>query len=265
MTKLEISALAIYPVKSCAQIPLGTARVHRFGLLHDRRWMLVDANGRFITQRQVPRMCLIQPELRGADLTLRAADMPALTVPSASAKKKRRITVWDDACDGLDCGDVVAAWLGRFLSIDCRLVFFPENEVRAVDPHYAQAGDRTAFSDGFPLLLIAQASLDDLNSRLDTPIAMSRFRPNLVVSGCEAFAEDSWHRIRIGDINFRVVKPCSRCSIPSIDPTTGERGPEPTRTLSRYRSRDNKIFFGQNVIADGEGEIQVGMAVEVLE
>ena len=265
MTEPHVSELAIYPVKSLAQIQLSVARVHRFGLLHDRRWMLVDANGHFITQRQVTRMCLIQPELRGADLILQAPDMPVLTVSPPGADDKRRVTVWDDECDGLDCGDEVAEWLGRFLAIDCRLVFFPEDAVRAVDPHYAQASDRTAFSDGFPLLLIAQASLDDLNNRLDTPIAMARFRPNVVVSGCEAFAEDDWRRIRIGDISFRVVKPCSRCSIPAIDPTTGERGPEPTRTLSRYRQRDNKIFFGQNVIADGEGEIRNGMAVEVLE
>ena len=260
-----LSGLAIYPVKSFAQIPLSTARVHRFGLLHDRRWMLVDASGHFITQRQLARMCLIQPELHGADLMLRAPGMPALAVPAPRTEDKRRVTVWEDGCDGLDCGDAVAEWLGRFLSSDCRLVFFAENEVRPVDSRYAQAGDRTAFSDGFPLLLIAQASLDDLNSRLDTPIAMSRFRPNLVVSGCAAFAEDGWRRIRIGEISFRVVKPCSRCSIPAIDPTTGERGHEPTRTLSRYRMRENKIFFGQNVIADGQGEIRVGMPVEILE
>jgi uncharacterized protein YcbX len=265
MTEPAVSALAIYPVKSLAQIPLSAARVQRFGLRHDRRWMLVDADGRFITQRQMPRMCLIQPELLGADLMLRAPGLPALAVPSPSAANQRRVTVWDDACNSLDCGDAVAAWLSRLLALDCRLVFFPEDEVRAVDPRYAQAGDRTAFSDGFPLLLIAQASLDDLNSRLATPIAMARFRPNLVVSGCAAFAEDGWRRIRIGAISFRVVKPCSRCSIPTIDPATGERGPEPTRTLSRYRLRDNKIFFGQNVIADGAGEIAVGMPVEILE
>jgi uncharacterized protein YcbX len=144
------------------------------------------------------------------------------------------------------------------------LVFFPDDEVRAVDPRYAQPGDRTAFSDGFPLLLISQASLDDLNGRLDTPISMLRFRPNLVVQGCAAFAEDHWKEMRIGDLRFRIVKPCSRCIIPSIDPATGERGLEPLRTLASYRKRGDKIYFGQNVIADGQGEIRVGMTVELM-
>jgi uncharacterized protein YcbX len=135
-----------------------------------------------------------------------------------------------------------------------------------VDLGYAQQGDRTAFSDGFPLLLISQASLDDLNSRLtqnqQQPVTMNRFRPNLVVSGCEAFAEDGWKKIRIGEITFRIVKPCSRCVIPNIDIETAERGNEPARMLASYRKRDNKIFFGQNVIAENEGELTIGMPVE---
>lgn len=165
----------------------------------------------------------------------------------------------------LDCGDEAAAWLSRFLEMECRLVFFPEDEIRQVDPTYARSGDRTAFSDGFPVLLISQASLDDLNRRLKTPVAMRRFRPNLVVSGCEPFAEDGWKQIRVGEVTFRVVKPCSRCVIPNIDPDTAEKSAEPTRTLSGFRRRENKIFFGQNLIADGMGKLELGMPVEVLE
>ncbi len=264
MTELIVSELAIYPVKSFARIPLQAAAVQRFGLENDRRWMVVDAGGKFLTQRQHARMCLVQPALMGDELHLRATGMPDLTVSRPTGPDRRPVTVWDDRCAALDCGDVAAAWVSRFLAIDCRLVYFPEDEVRAVDPRFAQPGDRTAFSDGFPLLLIAQASLDDLNSRLAAPISMSRFRPNLVVQGCDAFAEDRWREIRIGDVRFRIVKPCSRCTIPGIDPATGERGTEPLRTLAAYRKRGDKIFFGQNVIADGQGEIRVGMAVEVL-
>ena len=262
MTELKVSELAIYPVKSLARITLQTASVQHFGLAHDRRWMVVDASGKFVTQRQHARMCLIQPVLQDDELRLRAESMPELTVPRPAGRRTRRVTVWDDQCNALDCGDDAAVWLSQFLAIDCRLVFFPEDEVRAVDPHYAQPGDRTAFSDGFPLLLISQASLDDLNSRLVTPVAMTRFRPNLVVRGCEAFAEDQWKEIRIGDLRFRIVKPCSRCIIPGVDPATGERGREPLRTLAGYRKRGDKILFGQNVIADGQGEIRVGMTVE---
>jgi uncharacterized protein len=264
MTELKVSELAIYPVKSFARIPLQAASVQRFGLENDRRWMVVDAGGKFLSQRQHARMCLVQPALSGEDLCLQAAGMPDLIVPRPAGRDRRRVSVWDDLCNALDCGDAVAAWLSRFLAIDCRLVYFPDDEVRAVDPHYAQPGDRTAFSDGFPLLLISQASLDDLNSRLDTPVSMARFRPNLVVAGGEAFAEDHWKEIRIGDIRFRIVKPCSRCTIPRINPASGEHGPEPLRTLAGYRKRGDKIFFGQNVIADGEGELRVGMPVELI-
>lgn len=264
MTELKVSELAIYPVKSLARISLHSASVQRFGLAHDRRWMLVDAGGKFLTQRQLARMCLIQPELQGDVLSLRAEGMPELVVPGPVGQPTRRVIVWDDQCNALDCGDESAAWLSRFLAIDCRLVYFPDEEVRAVDPRYARPGDRTAFSDGFPLLLISQASLDDLNSRLDTPVSMARFRPNLVVQGCDAFAEDDWKEILIGGLRFRVVKPCSRCIIPGIDPATGERGLEPLRTLAGYRKREDKIFFGQNVIADGQGEIRVGMPVELM-
>jgi uncharacterized protein YcbX len=264
MTELLVSELAIYPVKSLAGIPLQAAALQRFGLKDDRRWMLVDDNGRFLSQRQHARMCLVQPSLHTAGVSLHAMGMPDLLVPRPTAGDRRPVIVWDDRCNALDCGDAAAAWLSVFLSVECRLVYFPDDEVRAVDPRYALPGDRTAFSDGFPLLLISQASLDDLNSRLDVPVSMARFRPNLVVRGCAAFAEDDWQEIRIGDLRFRIVKPCSRCTIPAIDPLTGERDQEPLRTLAAYRKRGAKIFFGQNVIADGEGELRVGMRVEVL-
>jgi len=275
MPQLEVSELAIYPVKSCAQIPLKQAYVEDFGLSQDRRWMVVDHNGKFVTQRQQPRMCLIQPKLtvsksnnsepREQGIIIDAPGMEALRVTMSSEIIARRVMVWSDQCQALDCGDAAAQWLSRFLKIECRMVYFPPDEFRQVDLNFAQEGDRTAFSDGFPILLISQASLDDLNSRMESPIPMLRFRPNLVVSGCAAFAEDNWRRIKIGDLTMRVVKPCSRCVIPTIDTRSAVKGVEPLRTLLTYRKRDNKIYFGQNIIAEGRGEIDVGMPVKVLE
>ncbi len=265
MAQIKISELAVYPVKSLAQLGMSHLQVERFGFALDRRWMIVDADGLMITQRKKSRMCLIQPKLIENGLRLQASGMPALDVFCSPDLPHRSVTVWDDSCMALDCGDKVAAWLSQFLGIACRLVFFPDDEVRQVDPAYAQPGDRTAFSDGFPILLISQASLDELNRRLTKPVAMRRFRPNLVVTGCEPFAEDKWKKIRIGGIIFRIVKPCSRCVIPNIDPDTAQKSGEPTRTLSRFRLRENKILFGQNVIAESQGELKLGMPVEIIQ
>ncbi len=265
MAEIRISELAIYPVKSLGQITHDSVNIDRFGFSLDRRWMVVDASGVMITQRQKARMCLIQPLLEDDGLRLQAADMPDLKVYTQPDLPRLSVSVWEDHCQALDCGGEAAEWLSRFLDTDCRLVFFPDDEIRQLDPAYAEAGERTAFSDGFPILLISQASLDDLNQRLTTPVAMRRFRPNLVVSGCEAFAEDHWKQLRIGEINFRIVKPCSRCIIPNIDPDTAQKSAEPARTLSSFRRRDNKIFFGQNVIANAQGRLELGMAVEIIE
>lgn len=261
---MHLSQLAIYPVKSCGQVPLQQSLISPFGLEMDRRWMIVDEQGMMLTQRKHARMCLITPLLEDSRLRLEAPGMPVLWIDNANMTPTRA-TVWNDSCQAMDCGDDAAHWLSQFMDKPVRLVFFPENEVRQCDLRYARQGDITAFSDGFPYLLISQASLDDLNSRLEAPVEMKRFRPNLVISGSAPFAEDDWKRIRIGDTHFRLVKPCSRCVIPSIDPASGEKSPEPTRTLAGYRRRDNKIFFGQNVVAEGSGQLEIGMPVEILE
>jgi hypothetical protein len=209
-------------------------------------------------------MCLIQTQIINDGLILSAVSMEPLVVKYPNTNKCY-VTVWDDKCQAFDAGEDAAAWLSRYLLTQCRLVYFPDNEFRQVDLNYANKGEKTAFSDGFPLLLISQASLDDLNSRLVLHVAMNRFRPNIVVNGCLPFAEDLWKIIRIGNVTYRLVKPCSRCVIPSINIETAEREEEPIKTLAHYRKRDNKIFFGQNVIADVTGDIKVGMKVEVIE
>ncbi len=266
MSGLTLSQLWLFPVKSLAGFTRQQSRVTLFGLADDRRWMVVDAmSGNFISQRSHPEMCLIQVSLTPRGIALQHPNGSVLEVTQPNGDSVRDVTVWGDHCRGWDAGDLAAEWLSEQLAVSCRLVYFPESEVRQVDLEYANTGDKTAFSDGFPLLLISQASLDDLNQHLESPVSMVRFRPNLVVSGCEPFAEDGWKRLRIGDITLRVVKPCSRCAIPNVDPTTGKRGKEPISTLSKYRRQGNKIFFGQNVIADNTGEIEVGMPVEVIE
>jgi uncharacterized protein len=265
MTRLYVSELAIYPVKSLSQILLDESKVSRFGLEKDRRWMVVDKSRKFVTQRQQARMCLVQTDLLDDVLKLSAPGMPDLSVAVVNKKTKHKVVIWEDECQVHDCGDMPAKWLSEFLHIDCRLVYFPEDENRLIDQVYASSDDHTAFSDGFPVLLTSQASLNDLNSKLAKSVPMSRFRPNLVVTGCDAFAEDNWRVIRIGDLTMRVVKPCSRCVIPTIDTSTGKKSSEPIKTLSQYRKRNNKIFFGQNVIANGTGFIKKGMTVEILE
>ncbi len=263
---ITLSQLAIYPIKSTAQISLTNAYAGPFGLHMDRRWMLVDNEGHMLTQRILPQMCLISSTTQNDQLIVSAPNMPTITLKQENGNKKLvNVTVWTDACEAYDYGDEIAGWFSGFLGISARLVYFPDKEIRQVDPEYAIQGDITAFSDGFPYLLIGQASLDNLNERLDHSIEMKRFRPNLVISGAEAFAEDSWKKIRIGELTFRVVKSCSRCPIPCIDPETAEKSPEVLKELALYRKRDNKVFFGQNLIAEGCGELNTGMTVEIIE
>lgn len=265
MDMIIVSGLSIYPVKSCREVNKKSTWVEDFGLKNDRRWMVVDDKGVMLTQRKIPHMCLIQPEIINSGIVLNAATMKSLTVVIPLLNKKISVKVWTDQCHAYDAGDEAANWLSDILSVKCRLVYFPNDEFRQVDLNYADKGDKTAFSDGFPLLLISQGSLDDLNQRLSSPVPMSRFRPNIVVKGCQPFAEDLWKKIQIGGITFRIVKPCSRCVIPGINIETAEKEAEPIKTLVSYRKRDNKVFFGQNVIANANGKIEVGMTVKIIE
>lgn len=265
MVDLRLTALYRYPVKSLRGAGFDGLDVESRGLRLDRHWMVVDADGRFLTQRQQARMALVSTEV-GDDgvLRLSADGMPTIDVPATGAERRDAV-VWGDVVGAAPVSRDADAWLSEFLGLSCQLVAFPDDSRRQVDTAYAAPGDQVGFADGFPFLLISQASLDDLNARLPNPVPMIRFRPNLVVSGCEPYAEDAWRRIRIGGITFRVAKPCSRCIIPTIDPGTAERGAEPLRTLMAYRRRDNKVYFGQNLVHDSTGRLEVGMAVEVLE
>lgn len=266
---LRLSALYRFPVKSLGGECLRRCAVDALGLFGDRRWMLVDAaSGRFLTQRQHGRMAQIVARwLDPTTLYLGAPGRAALQVAVPPADEAlREVGVWRDSLAVPDAGDAAAQWLSEFLGQDCRLVHVPESRARQVDTAYAQAGDRVGFADGFPLLLIGQASLDDLSARVGRPLEMLRFRPNLVVEGAAPYAEDGWRRLRIGSVEFEVVKPCSRCAIPTLDPHSGARGDgEPLRTLATYRRDADGVYFGQNLIQRGSGVLEVGMAVELLD
>ncbi len=265
---LILSELYLYPVKSLRGIAVQAWEVDAFGLRFDRRWMVVDQNGRFLTQRQLPHMAKISTALdpvSGA-LTLRHPQLGEINVPKApEAPSRKEVTVWRSHVQAVPVDSGVDEWLSEAIGKPCQLVWFPDDEVRQVNLKHARKGEKTAFSDGYPFLLISQGSLDDLNSRLPAPVSMRRFRPNLVVSGCPPFAEDSWRSISIGGIPFRIAKPCSRCVVTTVDPDTGEKtGNEPLKTLFTYRKHGNEAWFGQNAIHEGQGKLKVGDRVQVL-
>jgi len=266
LTKAPIlSAIYIYPVKSCRGISLASARLDARGLEHDRNWMVVNAEGRFLTQRQLPRLALVETALEPKFLRLIAPNLPELRLSlSGRVGEEVDVTVWRDHCRAIDQGDEAAEWFSTFLGVTCRLVRMGEGFIRPVDPNYAPEDEQVNFADGFPLLMISEASLADLNTRCSDPLPMNRFRPNLVVSGCEPFAEDTWHTVGIGKVTFDVVKSCTRCIITTIDQTTGMGGREPLITLTTYRRVEGGVIFGQNLIHRGLGEVCLGNAVEVL-
>jgi uncharacterized protein YcbX len=266
---IVVSALYYYPIKSCRGIALGEAVLDARGIAGDRAYMVIDEDGGFLTQRELPRMALIEPRpsTDGTSLAVDAPGMPSLVVEVDGAGTRRPVTIWDDRCSAIDLGPEPAEWLSEFLATPCRLVRFPPDEKRPVDPTFAmQTSDQVGFSDGFPLLLTSESSLADLNARMATPLPMNRFRPNVVVRGSAPYAEDSWSRIRVGQIALAVVKSCARCPITTTDQLTAVRAKEPLRTLATYRHVHGKgVMFGQNVIHADTGTIRVGDAVLLLD
>lgn len=261
---LTLAAIWIHPVKSLAGMCVDRAWVDDRGLRHDRRFMIVDAEGRFVTQREHPAMARIHARVDGERLTLSANERSPLEVALEVEGPSCEVIVWRDRCAAIDAGDAPARWLSEALSMHVRLVRMPASTRRAVDPEYAREGDIVSFADGFPFLLATEASLDALNARLARPVDMRRFRPNLVVAGASPFAEDAWRELAIGGVRFGVRKPCARCAIVTVDPDLGTREKEPLATLATFRSRDHGVLFGQNLVHDGEGELSVGDAVRVI-
>ncbi len=268
---LHLSGLYRYPLKSCKAEPLQQACFDELGLSGDRRWMLVDdASGRFYTQRALPHMSQLSVLYnKNGGVTLSAPGMTWLDVPVPEDRETnlRGVTVWRDTLRVPDAGDAAARWVSEFIGKPTRMVHIPKARARWLPSGYGSVDDKMGFADGFPLLLIGQASLDDLSARIGRPQEMLRFRPNMVVEGAQAFAEDGWKRIRIGDLQFRLLKGCSRCILITIDPATGERSDdrEPLSTLKTYRQKEGEVWFGQNMVNDGPGTLEIGMEVEVLE
>lgn len=262
---MKISELYVYPLKGAAGIPLQRAELDEFGIRHDRRWMIVGADGGFITQRDHPRLALLRTVLEPDTLVLRSQHAGEARLPlDQAAGEARQVTVWGDDVAAVDTGDAAAAFVSAHLETPARLMYMPSGSVRQADLTYAQPGDRVSFADGFPLLLITQASLDELNRRLEEPVPMLRFRPNVVVSGAAApHDEDAWLRVNLGTVACDVVKPCARCAVTTVDQATAVSGPEPLRTLADYRRWQGKVWFGQNVIHRGAGVLTVGAPVIV--
>ncbi len=266
---MKISSLHVYPVKSFGGIALSEAVFDARGIIHDREFLVVDADDAFITQRSHPRMALLAAEVAGEILTLSGPGLAPLPVGIAHEGIRRRVAIWRDTCEAVDQGDAAAAWLSAYLGQPARLVRMADDWSRRVNPDFAvRPTDQTGFSDGYPALLVSEASLEALNARMvaggSPALPMNRFRPNIVVSGTEPFAEDGWKRVRVGGVVIDVVKPCARCEVTTTDQDTAERGKEPLATLATFRRIDGKVMFGQNVIHAGPGTLHVGDEVEVI-
>lgn len=265
MPEIQVSALNVYPVKSAGGIPVESARVLARGLEHDRRWMVVDEEGIFISQREIPKMAVIRVAFEGEHLVLSAPGAERLEVPLNLQGPRRRVQVWNDPCEAEDAGEAAARWLSSVIGYPCALVHMPEDSHRQVTPKYAHAGEEVGFADVCPFLLISEASLEELNRRMDAPLPMNRFRPNIVVRGCAPFDEDGWDHFRIGDISFHAVNARARCTIPTVDQQLGRvAGKEPVRTLATFRRVGRAVVFGQDVVHHGTGTLKLGDAVEVV-
>lgn len=275
-----LSHIHTFPLKSGAPLMHDVASVEARGIAGDRRWMVIDANGKFVTGRQQSRLTLVHARPQpagsydtasdGAALVLDAPGMPTLRVEAALDGARVQTDVWGTAVAPLLAPAEAHAWLSTFLGMPCRLVYMDTKCIRAVkamyDGRYGRDDDVVSLADGFPVLLISQAALDQLNGKLARPVPMLRFRPNLVVAGTAPHAEDGWKRVRIGACEFDVVKPCTRCVFTTVDFERGERDPggEPLRTLTTYRRTPDGVTFGQNLIPRRLGMLHVGDAVDVV-
>ncbi|MEU1540478.1 MOSC N-terminal beta barrel domain-containing protein [Actinacidiphila glaucinigra] len=266
----RLSALHVHPVKSLGGQRLSEAAVEPWGLAGDRRWMLADAAGRCVTQREQPRLALARAESSpGGGLLLTAPGMPVLDIDVPEPSMTVPVHLWGDRVEAVPAGEAAAAWFSGYLGTEVALVHLDDpGRRRPIDPEYARPGETVSFADGFPLLVTTEASLAALNALVaagdhpgEGPLPMDRFRPNAVIAGTDAWAEDTWTRIRIGEVEFRVVKPCGRCVVTTTDQDTAVRGREPLRTLARHRRFGGRLVFGQNLVPVRPGTLRVGDAL----
>lgn len=266
MSELRLSEIWVYPIKSLGGIRVTQAYVKEKGLEYDRRWMLVDENGMFMTQRVLPTMALLKLKLENGEL--RIVDSSKSTTHSISlnpslSNSEEEVIIWNDTVKAVEVNKETSAWFSEVLEKKCRLVYFPEQNSRAVDKNFSVNHEHVSLADGYPFLIIGQSSLDHLNSKLEVPIPMNRFRPNFVFTGREPHEEDTWRNFTIGINRFVGVKPCARCAIPTINQDTAEKGIEPSRTLALYRKKDNKILFGQNLVSVDHQSVKEGDLITI--
>ena len=260
---IHVTDLFYYPIKSCAGIRVDSAELTPTGLKHDRMLLITTPEGEFLTQRIFPRMALIRPKVTDTHLTLDAPGMQSITVPIQRDGDSHPVTIWRDMAQAVSQGVEANQWVSEFLQADLRLVAMANGFERRVDPGFAQPSDIVSFADGYAILVISQASLDILNEKLDEPIGMERFRPNIVVTGSKPHAEDTWHKFHIGDVPFSGVKPCARCKVVTVDQQTGIMGREPNRTLAGYRRFPRGVMFGMNLIHHKLGTISIGDTLSI--
>ncbi len=268
MQKFILSEINIYPIKSLGGIILKTAMVEKRGLRLDRRWMLVDDENKFISQREYPQMALIKVEagVNGLKVSHKKYFGESIFIPfNNHTVEEIEVKIWNDVCLAQLLNKNYGSWFSKILGIKCNLVFMPDGSIRKVDTKYSNGNEIVSFADAYPFLLIGQSSLDELNSKLSAPVPMNRFRPNLVFTGGNAFVEDKWKKFKIGDVEFECVKPCARCTITTVNQDTAEMKKEPLATLSKFRKFGNKVLFGQNLIHKGEGVIKIGDELTILE
>jgi uncharacterized protein YcbX len=270
---ITLTGLHRYPIKSCSGHALGQAVVEPWGLAGDRRWMLVDDDGVVVTARKYPRLVLVTPELGADGLLVQAPDADPLLVATPDGRALTAVRVFSSQVTAAVASEPAHAWFSRVLGTPVRLVYLDDPSRRRPDPAYSREGDRVSFADGFPLLLATEESLAALNGLIaegpfarEGPVSMRRFRPNLVVAGAPAWAEDGWRVLQIGGGSFRAVKACDRCVFTTIDPATARRGKEPLTTLARCRRWDGKVWFAINLIPDSPGvALCLGDQIEVVE
>lgn len=268
MPEFKLSEINIYPIKSAAGISLKEATVDERGLKFDRRWMLVDENGKFISQRTYPELSLVDINIEKDGLVVnhRTKNFGNLFIPfDVDDEYSKEVEIWDDKCSAILVSNAADCWFSKVLNAPCQLVYMPDDTKRIVDARYTSGKNIISFADGYPFLLIGKSSLDDLNSRLDYPVPMNRFRPNFVFTGGKPFEEDMWKKFSIGQVTFLVAKPCDRCVITTVDQNTGVKELEPLKTLSTFRKKDNKVLFGQNLVHSGTGIIKINDLLKIDE
>jgi uncharacterized protein YcbX len=268
MSLYQLSQIYIYPVKSLPGISLNESLVQERGLLYDRRWMIVNSENVFITQRLFPQMVFVDVKIEKEKIIFhhRNKNIEPLELSLTEyPEKKTSVEIWDDKCEAVEYSKEINEWFSHALDTKCKLVYMPNTTERKTSVKYFKDSKNVSFADGYPFLIIGEEALKFLNSKLINKVSMSQFRPNLVFSGGKEHDEDKWNDITIGELKFSVGKPCARCVITTINPQDGKKNKEPLATLSKYRNFSGKVMFGQNVISHSEGIVRLGDKIELLQ